>query len=451
MQILKPYNNDDSEKPITWEELGGALRRLRSNSARILNYVIQKQVLLSAGYQEYKKTIEEPISFAEYSDAQGKNLIYNQLRQDYPYLASANVDASVKFAQNYWRRYRKSINTLDMSIPSFNKNAPILIRAANYKIIYENNNYVIDAPFFASTEPRSRYQFIVKQGDKSKNAILQRLLAGEYKKGNMQIISRKDKWFCLIQYSFEIKPQELDENKILGVDMGLRNAVYWAVSDSPKRGYIPGGEIEEYQKRIRARRISIQKQSKHSGESRSGHGRNRKLLSIQALSEKEANFRNTINHRYAITIVKAAIKNNCGVIQLENLSDISTDYKFLKNWPYYDLRKKIEHKAQEHGIAVRMVDPHYTSQRCSECGFISPENRDYSKFECHKCGYGMKYRCKDCGNTQTKAGKCEKCQSTDTYKLFVHADYNAARNLTIPDIDGIIKAALEEAANPLVI
>ena len=59
----------------------------------------------------------------------------------------------------------------------------------------------------------------------------------------MQIIKKKDKWFCLLPYSpFEAQSQGLDKTKILGVDMGVSNAVYWAVSGSLKRGYIPGGK-----------------------------------------------------------------------------------------------------------------------------------------------------------------------------------------------------------------
>lgn len=447
LQILKPYN-PENESPVTWKELGQVLNRLNWDSARMLNYVIQAEHLLMAEYQQYKATATNPMTFKEFREQKGKNIIYNQLRSKYPHIAPCNLAASEQFAKNFWQRYRKSLKTMDMSIPSFNKNAPIIIRAADYNIMFTDNNFIIDAPLLASTEPRNRYSFILKSGDNSKAAILFRLVSNEYKKGNMQIIKKKDKWFCLLPYSFEAQSQGLDKTKILGVDMGVSNAVYWAVSGSLKRGYIPGGEIEEFRKRIRARRISIQNQGRHSGESRNGHGRKRKLAPISALAEKEQNFRETINHRYAKTIVNTAIKNNCGTIQLEDLSEISTDNKFLKNWPYYDLRTKIEYKAKEHGIFVIIVDPQYTSQRCSECGHISAENRDHNKFECSACGYGRRYICKDCGHIQLSK-QCKKCGGTNTYKQFVHADYNAARNLTIPDIDKVIEAELKQkVANP---
>lgn len=410
---------------------------------------------MSAEYYEYKEKTESPMTFSEFCKIKKDNegSIYLQLRAKYPYLKSCNVSAYGLYAEQHWNKYIKSIKNLEMSIPSFTRNAPIIIRADTYKINYENDDYIINAKLFdPKHEEKDEFNFILKSGDNSKKAILQRILSGEYKKGNMQIVKKKDKWFCLIPYSFEVQPKELDKNKILGVDMGIANAVYWAVSDSPKRGYIPGGEIEEFRKRVRARRISIQNQSKYSGESRSGHGRKRKLLPVTVLAEKEANFRNTINHRYAKKIVEVAVKNGCGVIQLENLSDISTGKKFLRDWPYYDLKTKIQYKAREHGIEVRDIEPQYTSQRCSECGHIASENRDRNKtgFECVACGYGTKYKCKDCGHIHKSKNGCEKCDSKNTYKLFVHADYNAARNLTIPDIDKIIKAELEELREPVV-
>ena len=443
LQIIKPYNTNEQDL-VTWEELGKELNLLRSSSARMLNYVLQKKCFMALEYQEYKRNVEIPMSFKDFYNMQEGESIYKQVRSRYPDIAPCNVSATIQFADKYWKRYLKDIKTLDMSIPSFNKNAPVIVRAADYKILCNDNDYIIDAPLLSSDKPRYRYQFIIKQGDKSKAAILHRLLSGEYKKGDMKIIRSKNKWFCLIPYKFTVEEKELDKNKILGVDMGITNAVYWAISGSPQRGHIPGGEIVEYRKRVHARRISIQNQSKYSGGGRSGHGTNRKLKPIKVLSEKENNFRNTINHRYSKVIVAAAIKNNCGTIQLEDLSGISTKNKFLKDWPYYDLREKIEYKAKEQGIEIKIVDPKYTSQRCSECGYIAKENRDRSKpgFECVVCGYGKKYTCKDCGNTGQKKN-CEKCGSANTYKQFVHADYNAARNLAIPDIDIIIKNTRE--------
>ena len=109
-----------------------------------------------------------------------------------------------------------------------------------------------------------------------------------------------------------------------------------------------------------------------------------------------------------------AVKNNSGVIQMEELKGISANDAFLKNWSYFDLQQKIKYKAAEKGIEVKLIDPRYTSQRCSKCGYIHPDNRKEQKsFKCLKCGFET------------------------------NADYNAARNIATKDIEYIIKESMK--------
>jgi len=99
---------------------------------------------------------------------------------------------------------------------------------------------------------------------------------------------------------------------------------------------------------------------------------------------------------------------------MEDLSKIKdkADTKFLAHWTYYDLQNKIENKAKEHGIKVKKINPKYTSLRCSKCGHIAKKNRtEQAKFLCAKCGFRL------------------------------HADENAARNISLPNIEKLIKNA----------
>ena len=109
-------------------------------------------------------------------------------------------------------------------------------------------------------------------------------------------------------------------------------------------------------------------------------------------------------------IVDMAIKHGCGIIQMEDLSGFDITNKFLKLWTYYDLQQKVKYKAEEKGIVVKLILPQYTSQRCNKCGFISSDSRTtQSNFECVSCGHKT------------------------------NADFNAAQNISIPDIDYIIE------------
>ena len=63
-------------------------------------------------------------------------------------------------------------------------------------------------------------------------------------------------------------------------------------------------------------------------------------------------------------------------------------------------RSLLAYKLAERGGKLVLVDPKYTSQRCSECGHTCPENRpSQAVFACVRCG------------------------------LRLHADHNAARNI----------------------
>lgn len=64
------------------------------------------------------------------------------------------------------------------------------------------------------------------------------------------------------------------------------------------------------------------------------------------------------------------------------------------------LAERLRQKGKQAGVPVVFVDPKHTSQRCSECGHIAPENRESQAI----------FRCVACGYTE-------------------HADINAARNI----------------------
>ena len=47
----------------------------------------------------------------------------------------------------------------------------------------------------------------------------------------------------------------------------------------------------------------------------------------------------------------------------------------------------LENKLVERGVLVHKVDPTYTSQRCSACGWVRKGNRKRKQFRCDECGF----------------------------------------------------------------
>ena len=198
--------------------------------------------------------------------------IYRELRKLFPEISSANVNRIVQYVKDKWNSNKKDIMNLHKSIPSFKLGTPIQIAGNNYKLNINGNKYSILATLLSGQE-ENRFELNIKVGDKTQKNILYNIAHGIYKQGSIQIKQEKNKWFLILSYSFENKNIiELDKNKIMGIDVGIVNAVYWSINDTLKRGSIKGGEIDSFRKRVHVRRNSMLKIA-----GATGHGRKRKI------------------------------------------------------------------------------------------------------------------------------------------------------------------------------
>ena len=60
----------------------------------------------------------------------------------------------------------------------------------------------------------------------------------------------------------------------------------------------------------------------------------------------------------------------------------------FKGWSFFQLDSFIGYKAQRTDVLVLKIDPHYTSQQCPCCDFISKANRKVRDiFKCISCGF----------------------------------------------------------------
>lgn len=83
-------------------------------------------------------------------------------------------------------------------------------------------------------------------------------------------------------------------------------------------------------------------------------------------------------------------------IVAENLKSVKHKSKFskkfnnkLQRWVYTKCLNKLAMLCEENRILLTKVDPAYTSQKCSKCGFIHKANRKGDTFLCINCGNSM--------------------------------------------------------------
>lgn len=357
--------------------------------------------------------------------------ILNECKDETSSLASNCKDAMIRMIEQKWKNDLSDVLKGNKSIASFRRTLPIELHnkqfmdsKKNVRIFNEASEYSTivtltnreHAKTIGLSDGAIHLELMVK--DNYQRAIVDRVISGEYKlsMSKMQYDERKKKWFLLLTYSFEAQKKELDANKILGIDLGVTIPAMLAISDDQwfRQAIGNSDEIIMFEKQVLNRKKRLAKARVWAGEGSVGHGTKTRLKPLEKIGEKIANYKKTKNHCWSREIVNVALRENCGVIQMEDLSGIAENETFLKTWTYFQLQEMIKNKAEEHGIKVVKIKPNFTSQRCSKCGCIDKSNRtSQDKFKCTTCNYE------------------------------VNADVNAARNIAMKDIEKIIEQQLK--------
>lgn len=384
--------------------------------------VIQKDI----GIKEEDKEIYGE-SFKNYIT---KNIMYKIMEG----VDKGNVGQTLQFVEKRYKTDKKEIFKGNKSLANFKRDIPIFIHNKQFRIIETKKGLGVEISFFNLNKLKElgikkgdRIKFLFPKIDNSSKSILINLMSKTYKQGAMQINynSKKKKWIAIISYSFKVqKHKELKDNLTMGVDLGITKVATMSIYDSIKEQFlkmnykdicIDGKELIHYRQKIEARRKELSIASKWCSENKKGHGYKTRMREVNRIGDKYNRFKDTYNHKISRYIVNLAEKYECKTIQMEDLSGFSEvqSESLLKNWSYYDLQNKITYKANEKGIEVRLINPKYTSKRCSKCGNIHIENRDCKKDQ-------VNFTCQICGHKE-------------------NADINASKNISVPYIDEIIK------------
>lgn len=442
-EIVKPIDGE-------WEVFGKVLNEIQYQSWKFANKAMQMFWDFNNFNQSYKERFGEYLNLKDNPLPNGyKNVesdIVNQLSDLISKLNSKSKDALIYMVSNKWNSDFKKIVSGERSIANFKRDLPIELHNKQFlntkkqiMIYKENGHYIAEIKLisikYAKEIGRKNCSFkvLLKSGDGTQRAILDKIISGEYKLGMSKIIKQtknKTKWILCLNYSFEKKKEStLNKDRIMGIDLGINTPAYLAINDNKffRQAVGDKDEIQNFRKQIESRRKKLLRQTKWSGEGRNGHGRKAKLKSVDVLSDKIGNFRNTKNHNWSRYIIELAVKNECGVIQMEDLTGIADGEKkstFLGNWTYDDLQRKIKYKAEELGIEFKLIKPNYTSARCNKCGHIHRSANKaiwrptQDQFKCMNCDYG--------------------------HKFYVNADYNAAKNIATRGIEEIIENQLDK-------
>ena len=149
--------------------------------------------------------------------------------------------------------------------------------------------------------------------------------------------------------------------KTVGIDIGVKNVV--TVSD----GQVDFPDIHNHTLETIQRKISRRKKG-------------------------STGFKKACQHRknHINRMINSINLDGVGIVRIENIKDLRRGKKssrLLSHWTYTEITGKIELACEECGVRVEHVNPTYTSQRCSKCGWTRKRNRRGKEFRCSACGF----------------------------------------------------------------
>ena len=410
---------DDEHNEFNFKQFNEIMFQLQKEQVQIANRAVQllwEDMNWNISVKNETGSYPTKESVLEHYGCPVRTYIYRSALSEFNNTANVSVlqqNVSKRFQQN-----KKEVMQLKRSVDSYKSTLPVSVHGNSITIFKDKNDYCVSISLMSN---RYRKELGIKKRQISfklvfgkswsSKQIIDSILSGEFSHTASSIVYKNKKWFLNLGYAYpEKEPQKFIDNRTMGIDLGIVKPLVIAFNDAPVHFEVSSDEISEFRKEIHARRCSLGRQTKYCAESKIGHGVHKRIEGIEKLAQRETNFRDRINHQYSKYVVDLALKYNCKTIQMEDLSGISKDSTFLKFWSYFDLQTKIEYKAKEHGIDVIKINPKFTSQRCSKCGYISERNRpEQAVFQCKKCGFGL------------------------------NADWNAALNIATPGIENIIK------------
>jgi putative transposase len=317
----------------------------------------------------------------DYLETSKRNLGYKLFTKKYKDILPSTFRSGINsYVYSNFGNTIKDVLKGDAAIISYKKDFPLLFQSKLITQLTETSFNFFSIPF--------NFKF---GKDKSNNkSIVTKIINGEYQMGDSSFKFVDNKLFMFLVVKMPEQKFNLIKDKTLGVDLGIQTPAYISINTDKYFKQAIGSKEAFLHTRlsIQKHKRTLQKNLKYT---KGGKGRNKKLDKLNNIGNKERNFAKTMNHTLSKEIVKAAIDNKCGMINIENLKGIAQSEKnsfILRNWSYFELQTMIQYKAKHAGITVNLIDPKYSSQRCHKCGHIHEDNRiSQSIFKCLNCDF----------------------------------------------------------------
>lgn len=185
-----------------------------------------------------------------------------------------------------------------------------------------------------------------------KKMMLERIRTGKLKlrASHLQLIAGKV--FLLATIQIEKEQHVLDPTVIAEASLSIEYPIAVKIGK-----YVHTiGHKEEFLYRRLAIQAAMHRVQKGAVFNRGGHGRKRKMKSLDDYRQLEKRYVEQKAHVYSRMLINLCIKHQAATLLLVNQNakeEMAKEDPFLlKNWSYYSLKEKINYKAQKAGIQV---------------------------------------------------------------------------------------------------
>lgn len=185
-----------------------------------------------------------------------------------------------------------------------------------------------------------------------KRLMLEQLRRGTLKLRASHLQLDQGKVFLLAAIQVEKEQHVLDPSIIAEASLSIEHPVIVKIG---KYEHTIGSK-EEFLHRRLAIQAAIYRVKKGAGFNRGGHGRKRKMKSLEDYQHLEKRYVEYKLHVYSRMLINHCVKHQAATLLLVNQlakEEIAKENHFLlQNWSYYSLKEKINYKAAKAGIQV---------------------------------------------------------------------------------------------------
>ncbi len=193
------------------------------------------------------------------------------------------------------------------------------------------------------------------------------------------LIQREGDWYLLGTRYLTPTPWPEHRTEVLAIDLGLRNLMVSSEGD------VYGRDFLDELKRRDAHLLKLQQGLQGAGIRRLSECRRYRLFVARLRGWLKTTLQTALARLLALRRPKKVVIED--LLFSGQRGELSRRMnRLLRRFGQRYFSQTLEERQVELGFELERVNPAYSSQTCSSCGFVHPKNRDGNRFRCLSCG-----------------------------------------------------------------